>query len=442
MTSTSASASASASGSGSGTSYIPQSHSTSHHRVHPPPSTIHPPLHSQSTGNSQHRIHPPPYQHPYASGGVYYLAEPVWTQPHPQPLDIEQSNPWHTDGLQEHEDGHLIGHEHEVTPHPVVSYMYPTTQPLPLPLTQTQSLPNFKHQQQHGPIPLANKTNIFTPARYEYEEGEDEISPALSRRVLGEVDTPSVIDPELDDEILEELEEDEYQPASAQRKKGKGRASGVKKGKGKGKAIGKGKGKAKGRPRSSAAKQPRTTIRGEVRPAPSIQPRIGDTQYDTYDTDSHINTSYFPGLKNITYPLLAAPEGTFLDVNDLLILHPPALNSDDSHVTVNQYNKEVDTRDERWLAEMGKSKFEMYTCRGCRKTYDGKNARSVARRHLQDKHGIPLSQQARRTRWDIGMFFPSFLLPSYFVLCSVFTCSFLLKCRKARLMSRRNESTC
>jgi hypothetical protein len=432
MTSTSTSASASASGSGSGTGYIPQSHSTSHHRVHPPPSTI--PLHSQSTSNSQHRIHPPPYQHPYASGGVYYLAEPVWTQPHPQPHEIEQSNPWHADGLQEHEDGHLIGHEHEVTPHPFVSYMYPTTQPLPLPLTQTQSLPNFKHQQQHGPVPLSNKTNTFTPARYEYEEGEDEISPALSRRVLGEVDTPSVIDPELDDEILEELEEDEYQPTSAQRKKGKGRASTVKKGKGKGKATGKGKGKAKGRPRNSAAKQPRTTIRGEVRPAPSIQPRLDDTQYDTYDTDSHINTSYFPGLKNITYPLLAAPEGTFLDVNDLLILHPPALNSDDSHVTVNQYNKEVDTRDERWLAEMGKSKFEMYTCRGCRKTYDGKNARSVARRHLQDKHGIPLSQQARRTRWDIGMFFPSDLSSLAF--------SFVLDCRCRRLTSRRNESTC
>jgi hypothetical protein len=427
MTSTSTSASASASGSGTG--YIPQSHSTSHHRVHPPPSTVPQHSHSQSTSNGQpHRIHPPPYQHPYASGGVYYLAaEPVWTQPQPQtqPHEIEQSNPWHADGLREHEDGHLIGHEHEVTPHPFVSYMYPTQ---PLPLTQTQSLPNFKpqHHQQHGPIPvpLGNKTNTFTPARYEYEEGEDEISPALSRRVLGEVDTPSVIDPELDDEILEELEEDEYQPTSAQRKKGKGRASTVKKGKGKAKA--KGKGKANGRPRNSGAKQPRTTIRGEVRPAPSIQPRLDDTQYDTYDTDSHINTSYFPGLKNITYPLLAAPEGTFLDVNDLLILHPPALNSDDSHVTVNQYNKEVDTRDERWLAEMGKSKFEMYTCRGCRKTYDGKNARSVARRHLQDKHGIPLSQQARRTRWDIGMFSPSFFLPFYFVLCPVFILSFNL----------------
>jgi len=304
--------------------------------------------------------------------------------------------------------------------------MYPTTQPLPL--TQTQSLPNFKHQRQHGPVPvpLGNKTNTFTPARYEYEEGEDEISPALSKRVLGEVDTPSVIDPELDDEILDELEEDEYQPTSAQRKKGKGRASTVKKGKGKGKATGKGKGKAKGRPRSSAAKQPRTTIRGEVRPAPSIQPRIDDTEYDTYDTDSHINTSYFPGLKNITYPLLAAPEGTFLDVNDLLILHPPALNSDDSHVTVNQYNKEVDTRDERWLTGMGKSKFEMYTCRGCRKTYDGKNARSVARRHLQDKHGIPLSQQARRTRWDIGEFFPSFSLLLSFLLLAFLLLSFFI----------------
>ena len=400
MASTSASASASASGSGSGSGYIPQSHSTSHHRVHPPPSTI--PLHSQSTSNGRsHRIHPPPYHHPYASGGVYYFAEPIWTQPH----EVETSNPWHQEPTTEHEDGHLMGQEHEVTPHPFVSYMYPV-QPPPQPqptLAQSQSLPTFKQQYQHGPVPvpLANKTNTFAPVSRNEQEEEDEISPALSRRVLGEVDAHSVIDPELEDEIFEELEEDEYQPTSAQRgKKGKGKASTVKKGKGKAKP--KGKGRAKAKPRSSAAKQPRTTIRGEARPAPSALTRIDDTQYDTYDTDSHINTSYFPGLKNIIYPLLAAPEGTFLDVNDLLILHPPALNSDDSHITVNQYNKEVDTRDERWLAEMGKSKFEMYTCRGCRKTYDGKNARSVARRHLQDKHGIPLSQQARRTRWDIG----------------------------------------
>lgn len=49
-----------------------------------------------------------------------------------------------------------------------------------------------------------------------------------------------------------------------------------------------------------------------------------------------------------------------------------------------------------------KSAFEMYTCRVCAKTYDGKNARSVARRHLQDKHNVPLALQERRTRWDGG----------------------------------------
>ncbi|KAI5480179.1 hypothetical protein MNV49_001505 [Pseudohyphozyma bogoriensis] len=36
----------------------------------------------------------------------------------------------------------------------------------------------------------------------------------------------------------------------------------------------------------------------------------------------------------------------------------------------------------------------------CGKVYRGKHARSVWRRHLQDKHGIPLSAQPRRTRWD------------------------------------------
>ncbi|WRT67593.1 uncharacterized protein IL334_004565 [Kwoniella shivajii] len=78
--------------------------------------------------------------------------------------------------------------------------------------------------------------------------------------------------------------------------------------------------------------------------------------------------------------LLPAPEGCILDVNDLLILHP----SKKEHQGLKGHT----------------SQYEMYTCRVCSKTYDGKNARSVARRHLQDKHGVPLSVQKRRSRWD------------------------------------------
>jgi len=43
-----------------------------------------------------------------------------------------------------------------------------------------------------------------------------------------------------------------------------------------------------------------------------------------------------------------------------------------------------------------------FKCPNCDKIYKGKHARSIWRRHLQDKHGIPLSQQPRRTRWDNG----------------------------------------
>ncbi|WVN87425.1 uncharacterized protein L203_102605 [Cryptococcus depauperatus CBS 7841] len=78
--------------------------------------------------------------------------------------------------------------------------------------------------------------------------------------------------------------------------------------------------------------------------------------------------------------LLPAPPGSVLEVNNLLLLHPP-------------------TDVQRGFGGHT-SKYEMYTCRVCSKTYDGKNARSVARRHLQDKHGVPLSVQARRSRWD------------------------------------------
>jgi hypothetical protein len=42
----------------------------------------------------------------------------------------------------------------------------------------------------------------------------------------------------------------------------------------------------------------------------------------------------------------------------------------------------------------------IFCCPYCDKQYAGKHARSIWRRHLQDKHAIPLSQQPRRTRWD------------------------------------------
>ncbi|KAM0789130.1 hypothetical protein ACM66B_003183 [Microbotryomycetes sp. NB124-2] len=46
------------------------------------------------------------------------------------------------------------------------------------------------------------------------------------------------------------------------------------------------------------------------------------------------------------------------------------------------------------------SETTSFRCAHCDKVYQGKHARSIWRRHLQDKHGIPLSQQPRRTRWD------------------------------------------
>ena len=42
----------------------------------------------------------------------------------------------------------------------------------------------------------------------------------------------------------------------------------------------------------------------------------------------------------------------------------------------------------------------VFVCPHCEKRYVGKHARSIWRRHLQDKHAIPLSVQPRRTRWD------------------------------------------
>ncbi|TYJ55271.1 hypothetical protein B9479_004101 [Cryptococcus floricola] len=81
-------------------------------------------------------------------------------------------------------------------------------------------------------------------------------------------------------------------------------------------------------------------------------------------------------LPNGLLPCPLGP-GWSIDVNDLLILHPDKIKG-----------------------QKGYTEWKLITCRACGKTYDGKNGRSVARRHLQDKHGMPLAAQSRRSRWD------------------------------------------
>ena len=44
----------------------------------------------------------------------------------------------------------------------------------------------------------------------------------------------------------------------------------------------------------------------------------------------------------------------------------------------------------------------VYPCPFCKKEYGGKHGRSIWRRHLSNKHEIPLNVQPRRTRWDNG----------------------------------------
>ncbi|TIA75599.1 hypothetical protein E3P91_00348 [Wallemia ichthyophaga] len=47
-----------------------------------------------------------------------------------------------------------------------------------------------------------------------------------------------------------------------------------------------------------------------------------------------------------------------------------------------------------------KSTHTVCYCEHCDKSYTGRHARSILRRHYQEKHGIPLTAQPRRTRWD------------------------------------------
>lgn len=44
----------------------------------------------------------------------------------------------------------------------------------------------------------------------------------------------------------------------------------------------------------------------------------------------------------------------------------------------------------------------VFPCPFCEKSYGGKHGRSIWRRHLSNKHGIPLHIQPRKTRWDNG----------------------------------------
>ncbi|KAL9934081.1 hypothetical protein V8E36_007163 [Tilletia maclaganii] len=107
--------------------------------------------------------------------------------------------------------------------------------------------------------------------------------------------------------------------------------------------------------------------------APSTQPapttetsqasasNIAATATDTVDTKQH------PGRR----PPLPANESTKYSISTLLAI----------------------TR----AAEADPS---IFPCPFCDKSYEGKHGRSIWRRHLQDKHAIPLSAQPRRTRWD------------------------------------------
>lgn len=160
----------------------------------------------------------------------------------------------------------------------------------------------------------------------------------------------------------------------------------------------KGKGKAKGKAKSSNSSSssssyrfPHTSTTLSITTTTNIKPPT--LPFQPYQNPSHsfssvsANSTAIPPYPviNVREPILQPPKGTVLQVNNYLILIPENTRPEGTDIKPNQ--------------------FEQYTCRLCRKTYNGRNARSVARRHLQDKHGVPLGMQERRSRWDRGEFF-------------------------------------
>ena len=138
-----------------------------------------------------------------------------------------------------------------------------------------------------------------------------------------------------------------------------------------------------------------TTSGAVFSPDAGVEPAVAAAAGIPLDIATHLRNLQ-PG------PLIQPPPGCGLQIGNLLI-HVPAAQSE---------VKEVQDASKKWchvidasgtpimLDAIRPNPNEQYTCRCCRKTYTGKNARSVARRHLQDKHGVPLQLQERRSRWD------------------------------------------
>lgn len=105
--------------------------------------------------------------------------------------------------------------------------------------------------------------------------------------------------------------------------------------------------------------------------------------------------------------------------------HTPSVNSEVEECEIDPFSQ----LSARTLALMDQPESEVtiYDCEYCEKTYQGKHARSIWRRHLSDKHKIPLATQPRRTRWDNGT--PrSFLAVFAIVIAHASTMSVSLQC--------------
>ena len=428
-------------------------HHVTTQRIHPQPQ-LHPhptgPVYRDAPQHVANRLHPPPQPHHHLSNSnspfinnapLTYSGQYDWRNYAPPPPP-----PGHYNTGQDT----YPAYQDQSNPHPHVHgqpYSYPTAmssyRSLPLPydentnsgqtsaMTATAASVNGSII---APIPvlgsgplkplttgainslMAHLGNAFQAPK---EEDKDHHSPFTTSKQLDDPDTkPSEpFDPDFapdTDQIPDAEADDENYIPTTTRKVARKVKTKAKAGK-KGKAKGKGKGKAA----ISSGKKPSVSSTFATSPFPDGQGGSTTTfnavagpsslRHSNHPSTSTSATHLQPGppqsmgdeeifrdLKNVQYPLMPIPEGSFSDVNDLLILHPPSHSpARKAHKPINQYS-----RGDEPIPHAGQSKWEMYTCRSCRKTYDGKNARSVARRHLQDKHGIPLSKQARRTRWD------------------------------------------
>lgn len=138
---------------------------------------------------------------------------------------------------------------------------------------------------------------------------------------------------------------------------------------------------------------------------------VSQNHYDQQAQQSHshsdgsVHSRIMPHMNVMQAPLQTKQSPNLQDQSNMPAQAGPSSGGPwDQMMPEADWPEDDDDRDEMMAASVDEEAAQKvkgaFACPHCDKSYKGKHARSIWRRHLQDKHGIPLSVQPRRTRWD------------------------------------------